>query len=297
MGIQITSDNFFEGNFSLEQKKEPSLPVIVPWKDLSATTMTTGSAYEQILSSKELTGIELRLKEVFIKDNKTPQLLFFPGLASFYMIVVVLDDKTKEPVQLDLKGFRGVDDETHLLVDQTIYYWKSNNPSDQYPSQVHVLVSVIKSKNGLRNTGKILQGLKEDARYKEIVSSLSTLVANPAGVAVGAISTIAVELGNFVGGFLDQVEDKPVFTWFQSFTDISGVYDKLGETVFKRENENATVSILLFVRDQHREKKAVELLANDKGTVPDQELSKFMANVRIKGVKKGHSRRTRQEVE
>lgn len=294
MGIQITSAGFFKDSFSLESAKKQIKTEIQPWKDLGATNAAK-VAFEQIRTSKELTGIELRLKEVFIKNNKTPRFLFFPGLASFYMVVVVLDDKAKEPVQLDLKGFKGIDDEDHLMIDKTIYYWKSDNPSNQYPSQIHALVSVIKSKDGLRNTGKIMQSIKGDTRYKAILSTLSEVVSAPAGAAVGVISDITVELGDLIGSFLEKVEDKPVFTWFQSFTDISGEYDKLGESVKKRENKYATVSISLFVRDQHREKKAVELLALDRGTMPNQELLRFMSNVKMKEIKKVTTRGAQQD--
>jgi len=46
-----------------------------------------------IPKSDELSGIELRLSRVLIKENGTPKVPPFPGLAQIYLLVIVITSK------------------------------------------------------------------------------------------------------------------------------------------------------------------------------------------------------------
>lgn len=204
--------------------------------------------------SGELTGLELRLSKVLIKDNKTPKIWPLPGLSQLYLVVMVISDLDTPVQNLDLKGFPKVDDNEELPIDRTILYWKEGEGT-KVPSQFHVLVSVIKSKEALRNTGEVLASVKTDSDYTDLVSSIKTIIA--AGNAVGQISDSLLSLASVVGKHLGNVKDKPLMTWIQSFTDLNGDHDTLGKTVIEKENNNVAMAMTLIVRDKTREEKAL----------------------------------------
>ena len=129
-----------------------------------------------IPTSKDVSGLELRLSRVRIKDNGTPAVWPFPGLAQLYLLVVVISDHGAMQ-ELTLKGFPKVDDDEELLVDRTLFYWKKSDETPKAPSQIHVLVSVIKSREELREVGKVLTQVKADKNYTDLVGSIKVLVA------------------------------------------------------------------------------------------------------------------------
>ena len=219
--------------------------------------------YQGIPTSDKLTGIELRLKNVMIKDNKTPRVFPFPGNASFYLIVVTIDNTTGQPKEFALNGFRGIGDNTFLEINRTIYYWNEDNkPSSKYPNQIHSHILIYKSKKGLRDTAKLIKNLKGSSEYGNIISNLGKLISNPASVAVSAISSIAVELGTLIGSALENIEDRPHYSRVASFTDIAGNFDQLGEHIYADEypNDNASCDLALFIRDREREEKVLDYL-------------------------------------
>jgi hypothetical protein len=55
------------------------------------------------------------------------------------------------------------------------------------------------------------------------------------------------------GKFLGEVDDKPLMTWVQSFTDINGDFDKLGKTTIGRKNNFAALDLSIIIRDTTRE--------------------------------------------
>src|SRR6476620_1813404 len=131
-----------------------------------------------ILTSDQISGMEIRLSHVIVKDNKTPKIFPFPGLAKIYFVNLVLSDLAAEPISLDLKGFEKVDDGDGLAVDRTLFYWKKTPDSKKAPSQIHVLCSILKSKEDLREVGSVLDKIKKDNEYKDLASNLATLIGN-----------------------------------------------------------------------------------------------------------------------
>lgn len=203
-----------------------------------------------IPTSRSVTGLEVRLSRVLIKDNRTPKLPLFPGRANFYLLLLVVDSLAKEaPTELTLSGFASIDDNEDLPVDKTAYYWAPTAESATAPTQIHVLLSVIKSKKKLRAGGEALEAAKASPDYQSVLAQLLGVVAT----APAQVANLALALGGIVGGFLANVEDKPLFTQVVSFTDINGDFDTLGKTVHTQENPCVRTELTLVVRDKERE--------------------------------------------
>lgn len=220
----------------------------------------------EITPSQGLTGIELRLRDVKIIDNSTPRIPPFPGHAKFYVLTMVISDKDNEPSHLDLKGFQKVGDNTTLPIDRTLYYWKAKKSSTEYPSQIHCMVSIIKSKGSLRNTGKTLKKIKESSDYVSIITKLASKSL--------PVVEAFIQLGNLIGGFLENVEDKPHYTRYTSITDLAGNFDQLGEQVFgdpPGQNYKATCNLVLFVQDKNRFNQLLKL-AMDHDNISNNQL-------------------------
>lgn len=208
----------------------------------------------------ELTGIELRLSKVLIKDNKTPKIWPLPGLAQLYLLVVVVSDLDNPVQNIDLKGFHKVDDNEELPIDKTIFYWKEGD-SPKNPAQINVFVSVIKSKEGLRDVGNVLRKVKDDQDYTDLVTNIRAMLTN--ATAFGQVTDSLFTLASIVGKYLGDVKDKPLMTWVQSFTDLNGDQDTLGKKVVAKENNDVAMAMTMIVRDKNREKEALKSQPQD----------------------------------
>lgn len=213
----------------------------------------------EIPTSKDITGIELRLSKVLIKDNGTPAVWPFPGLARFYLMTLVVSDVQTGAVALDLKGFAKVGDNEELPVDRTLFYWKKEGEGKS-PSQIHLFASVLKSKEDLRDAGQILSKVKGDAEYKDLVQNIAGLVS--AATPVGAVTDTLFTVATIVGKYLGEVKDKPWLTWVQSFTDLNGDLDNLGAKVQGRENDKAAMRLSLIIRDKGREEAVLNTMTD-----------------------------------
>ncbi|GAB2964930.1 hypothetical protein GCM10027048_38080 [Hymenobacter coalescens] len=208
-----------------------------------------------IPDSGNVSGIEVRLSRLHVKDNHTPRVPPFPGYANLYLLVVVIDDQMNEPRTLSLDSFARVDDNEDLPVNRTAYYWKQEQPGQKPPSQVQVLVSVLKSKKALRDTGQVLATAQSNDAYKGLLAQVTAAIAKAPTQTVGLI----LQLGNVVGSLLTDVEDKTLFTQVVSFTDINGDFDTLGKTPHEQENRYVTSTLTIVVRDAEREQALAAL--------------------------------------
>lgn len=224
---------------------------------------------EGISTSQNVTGIEVRLSRAFIINNKTPKIGPFPGFSKMYLMVIVVSDTGDALQNLDLKSFAKVGDDEDLPVDKTIYFWKQQQPSDKSPSQIHILTSIIKSKQNLRDVARVMADVKNDAEFAGVVSSIKEIVKS-AG-AVTQISDLIFSVAGVVGKFLGKVDDKPILTWVQSFTDINGDFDKLGKTTIGRKNDFAALDLSIIIRDTHRE---VELAGLQNAVIEELEIAR-----------------------
>ena len=207
-----------------------------------------------IKTSDEISGIEVRLSKAVVIDNKTKPFGPFPGLAKVYFMNIVVSDISSSQIDLTLIGFEKVDDNQVLAVDRTLFYWKKTTATPTSASQIHIMSSLIKSKQNLRDTGEILSKIKADTNFKGLSTELGTLLKSAASVT--NISNIVFEVAGIVGGFLGKVEDKPLLTRFQSFTDIAGDFNQLGKTISPFSNKHAELDFAIFIRDKERQKEA-----------------------------------------
>lgn len=217
---------------------------------LPITNAHVGRQTRGIATSSTVTGLEVRLSRVFVQDNRTPKVFPFPGFADVYVLLIVFDNLMPEPQTLTLSGFARIDDGEDLPVDKTAYFWKQEEGSTgPAPSQIHVLLSVLKSKKGLRDTAAVLVKARDSADYKSLLGEVvSTIASAPTRTA-----EVILQLGSVVGGLLQNVEDKPLFTQVISFTDINGDFDNLGKTPIVKGNNNVQTTLTLIVRDPSRE--------------------------------------------
>lgn len=205
---------------------------------------------ESIPTSADITGIELRLTNLFIKDNHTIKTGIFPGNANLYVLNVVIADQQSEPLLLDLDGFEKVNDMESLHVNRTLYYWKMDEINQKPPSQIHVFSSIIKSKEQLRNFGNILSETKNDGEFTDITKSITALLSSVSGVA--QISKLILEVAGLMGKYLGKVQDRPLFSRYQSFTDLGGDFNHLGKLDFPASNKYCDLNYTLFLRDKER---------------------------------------------
>lgn len=232
--------NLYSEEINLEETKE-----IRPIHELTRSDIKT---------SDEISGIEVRLSRAVVIDNKTKPFGPFPGLAKVYFMNIVLSDLSNSQLDINLTGLEKVDDNQTLAIDQTLFLWKKSKTTPSSPSQIHIMTSLIKSKQSLRNTGKILTQVQADSNYKDLTTELGTLLKNASSVT--NISNIVFKVAGIVGGLLGNVEDKPLLTRFQSFTDIAGDFNQLGKTISPFSNKYAALDYALFIRDKERQKEA-----------------------------------------
>ncbi len=234
MAINFHKDAFIkELNFSREKLKK------------------SDASLEGIPTSGNITGIEVRMSRAHIIDNKTPKVLIFPGYAKVYLLSIVVSDVGNAAPALNLKSFAKVGDRENLPVDASIFYWKEGADSVKPPSQIHTLVSIIKSKGDLRNVSEILANVQADDDFKKVSQSLGDLVK--AAAQVNAVTSLLLDVSTILGRFLGNVDDKPLLTWVQSFTDINGDFDVLGKTTTSRKNKWAAADLSIIIRDKERE--------------------------------------------
>ncbi|RQO30141.1 hypothetical protein DBR32_11180 [Taibaiella sp. KBW10] len=182
--------------------------------------------YQRIARSKQLSGIELRIRSVYVKDNRTLRFWPFPGLANLYLLLFVVSDMPNQSIKpVQIITFPGVGDQESLPTAETIFYYVDDSGKET-PGQLHLVASVIKSKKGLRNAGAIMESLQQDEAYNSLLQQLTGMARN--ALTAGAVIESIKNLSNVVGRYLGKVEDRPLATIMKSFTALSGDWDLAG---------------------------------------------------------------------
>lgn len=215
-----------------------------------------------IPTSADVSGIELRLSNVTILNNDTNRLLFKKKdkPADIYLLVVSINDVANVVQTIDLKGFPEVLDHTVLGVNKAIHFWQKTPSTPDAPSQIHTFISVIKSRQSLRDAGALLANAKNDQDFANIVSTIKKIAQN--ATPVGQITELVTALAGVIGKFLGNVEDKPLFTWFQSFTNLAGDFDEEGIVPVTQKNEFISVTINKIIRDKAKDAVNVNGILN-----------------------------------
>jgi len=204
-----------------------------------------------IPGSDDVAGIELRLLPPFIVNNRTPRLLLLPGFARLYCLTMVISDAENQLKGfMDLAGFAGIGDGEALPVNKTIFYWEKEHAESQPPNQVHVMTSIIKSKESLRETGEILSSVRGDNDYKDLIDGLGSAVADAANFSL--VANISLQVAGIIGKYLGKVDDRPIGTVVNSFTRLHGDWDKLGINPILIRTRNVDFNYELIIRDRER---------------------------------------------
>lgn len=216
-----------------------------------------------IKTSKDVTGVELRMLPPLIKDNHTPAVWPFPGFSKLYCLTVVVSDIPNQSVgAIDLKGFPRIGDNEHLPINKTIFYWQSKKEKEEGPNQIHIMCSVMKSKEALRDVGKVLASVKDDADYKSLIGSLSKAVKDAAKF--NLVTDIIVQVAGVVGKYLGNVEDKPLGTVINSYTTLHGDFDKTGINQLLYPTRDVDFEFQMIVRNKAVESAIADKIAKSK---------------------------------
>jgi hypothetical protein len=202
-----------------------------------------------IPTSKKLTGLEVRLSQVFIRDNKTPHVWPFIRYSNLYVITSSVDNLGTEPYLLNIKGFADVDDGEQLPVERTVYYWKEDETKKKPPGAIHILASILKSHEGIRDTGKALASLRKKDDFKAVIKAV---IAAATGDGAGIYDAFLPMVG-VIGEILGKIDDTPLFTTVLSYTDINGDFDQLGRHPYPQRNKFVDMVTTLIVRDATRD--------------------------------------------
>lgn len=213
------------------------------------STLSSRGVLREIDTSSDVTGIELRMLPPYVKDNRTEKVWPFPGYAKLYCLTIVASNVANQLMgAIDLNGFPRIDDKENLPINKTIYLWQAENKEDKAPNQIHVFCSIMKSKQSLRDVGEIMNKVKEDTEYKDLVGSLAKLAKDAAkfNVATDIITNVATVVGKYLG----KVEDKPLGTIINSYTTLFGDFDKLGVAPLVYPTKNVDFNFKMVVRSK-----------------------------------------------
>jgi len=217
----------------------------------------------RLKTSKDVTGIELRMLPPLIKNNHTAAMWPFPGFSKLYCLTIVVSDVPNQTVgAIDLKGFPRIGDNEHLPINKTIFYWQSSGKKNDGPSQIHTMCTIMKSKQDLRDVAKILESAKDDAEYKTLISTLGRLVKEASKFNVA--TDIIVQVAGIVGKYLRKVEDKPLGTIINSYTTLHGDFDKTGISPLKYITKDVDFELQMIVRNKSMEAAIAENIEGSK---------------------------------
>jgi hypothetical protein len=202
-----------------------------------------------IPTSKKLTGLEVRLSQVLIRDNKTSHVWPFIRYSNLYVITSSIDNLGTEPYLLNIKGFADVDDGEQLPLDRSLYYWKEDETKSKPPGAIHILASIIKSNEGIRDVGAALASLRKSDDFKTVIKAV---IAAATGSGA-AIYEALLPLIGVIGEVLGKIDDTPLFTTVLSYTDINGDFDQLGRHPYRQGNRYVDMVTTLIVRDATRD--------------------------------------------
>lgn len=228
----------------------------------SAEKFSTTSAeakLPEIETSADVTGIELRMLPPYIKDNRTEKVWPFPGYSKLYCLTIVVSNVANQLVSgIDLKGFAKIDDKENLPINKTVYLWQGQKSTDKAPNQLHVMCSIMKSKQSLRDVAQVMSEVRNDEEYKSLVGSLGKLAKDAAKF--NMVTDVITSVASVVGKYLGKVEDKPLGTIINSYTTLFGDFDRLGVTPLTYPTKFVDFNFKLVVRSKKEKLATVKMM-------------------------------------
>ena len=227
------------------------------------SALTKSEIASLIKTSKDVSGVELRMLPPLIKDNHTASVWPFPGFSKLYCLTLVVSDIPNQSVgNIDLTGFPRIGDHEHLPINKTIFYWQSTNKKDDGPNQIHTMCSVMKSKQDLRDVGTVLASVKDDSEYKTLLGALSKAAKDVAKF--NLVTDILVQVAGVIGKHLGKVEDKPLGTIINSYTTLHGDFDKMGISPLLYSTKDVDFEFQMIVRNKSIETAIEEKIVASK---------------------------------
>jgi hypothetical protein len=218
------------------------------WKDFDPGKLLAAH------SAKNISGIELRMLPPLILENHSTPIWPFPGYSKLYCLTIVVSDVANQLVGgIDIKGFPRIGDREYLPVNKTVFYWQADKPTDKPPSQLHIMCSIVKTKQTLRDVGKIMAELTVDQEYQSALSTIGKLSRQASKF--NLVSSLVMQIGGIAGRYLGKVDDKPIGTILNSYTKVNGDFDRTGIKKLTYSTRDVQFNFDLIVRNERVEQK------------------------------------------
>jgi hypothetical protein len=201
-----------------------------------------------------VTGIELRMLPPLIIENHSTPVWPFPGYSKLYCLTIVVSDVANQLAGgIDIKGFPRIGDHEYLPVNKTVFYWEATNTSEKPPRQLHLMCSVIKTKQALRDVGRIMAELSVDTEYQTAVTTIGKLGKDASKF--NLVSSLVMQIGSIAGRYLGKIDDKPIGTILNSYTAVNGDFNHPGVKKLVYSTKDVQFNFDLMVRNEKVEKK------------------------------------------
>ncbi|RNI31171.1 hypothetical protein [Rufibacter latericius] len=112
------------------------------------------------------TDIRFQLKDVYIKRKREI------GRGEIYVVTVIADDASTEPLQLETRVFEHVKNKTHLNLGPTGLTCYRNTPG-KIPRFLDYRIMVMEFDGGARDLGAVLTEVQGNQQFQEFKNSIS----------------------------------------------------------------------------------------------------------------------------
>jgi len=178
---------------------------------INAMPRKAAAALRALSLDPSITDVEMRLKEVFIFDNRDP------GKGDIYLVTVVADNLSVEPFTIEIKAFEDIHDNEALQLGPaglTIY----RNPQGQIPRFLDYRILVMESDQEMRQAGDVLNEIRNNDQFKVVRDNLIAMAATaqPTVALITAASDLVIGL---IAQILKMNRDDQIIYVAGSFND------------------------------------------------------------------------------
>lgn len=178
---------------------------------IDAMPSKAAAALRALSLDPSITDVEMRLKEVFIFDNRDP------GKGDIYLVTVVADNLATESFTLEIKTFEDIHDKEALHLGPaglTIY----RNPQDNIPRFLDYRILVMESDQEIRQAGEVLSEIRSNDQFKAVRDNLIAMAATvqPTAALITAATDLVVGL---IAQILKMNQDDQIIYIVGSFND------------------------------------------------------------------------------
>jgi len=172
---------------------------------------------ESLSMDPSIANVRMSLKEVFVIDVRDV------GRGDIYLVTLVTDGVSPEPMALTIKTFDDIADGEALQLGPSglaIY----RNPVGTIPRYLDYRIMVVESDQELRDAGQVIQEIRDDATFKSFRDNLLGITG--AGQPLIALATAAADFSmGLIARILKMNQDDQLIYVAGSFDD---VFDDLG---------------------------------------------------------------------